>query len=158
MSRKKIITKLNVPERYPLSHQSKKANHPQQVFDQTLASAPSITAETPLRHARSLQDEQRLIEHLKYHQRIHATIDLHHYSEEAAQYALMQTCNQLWHSNAQSVLIIHGKCCETLYPPLKNMVYRWVLAQSYIAAFGSMPKNSGGLGATCALFIVGDKI
>lgn len=82
-----------------------------------------------------------------------ATLDLHGITVLHAEEELLQFLERTRARGYRVVAIVHGKGHNSpdKYPPLKNMVHKFLRQYPYSIGFCSAPPKQGGLGATLVL-------
>lgn len=83
--------------------------------------------------------------------RCDATLDLHGLTIAEAETALRQFLQDSRTQRRTCVKIIHGKSRNENHPPIKNAVYQWLKAQSWLRGFCSCTPKEGGAGALWVL-------
>lgn len=80
-------------------------------------------------------------------------LDLHGYTEEAAEQRLVQFIQQGYARKYRYLLIVHGKGynSDMAYPILKNLVNRLLRNLPQVVAFCSATQKDGGVGAVYVL-------
>jgi DNA-nicking Smr family endonuclease len=80
-------------------------------------------------------------------------LDLHGFTVEQAQAKLEKFLDHALHNHYRYLRIVHGKGYTSglEFPPLKNLVNRYVKQCDQVIAFNSAPQNQGGHGAVLVL-------
>lgn len=108
----------------------------------------NLTAEAPITFQKpGLRPLQwRRLQHGR--ERIEATLDLHGYTLEDGQTALLAFLDRVYAKGMRTVCIVHGKGSSAHpYPRMKNAVATWLPQIPIIIAYCSAPPRLGGTGA-----------